>query len=340
MDFEKEKRRQTIKVIITESLMVMSVVALVVALVLIVSGYWINADFEVERSGLLQVSSVPTGAMITVDDSTWFQRTNTSKMIASTEHTITIAKDGYDTWMKDIEVSEGLLYRLHYPRLFLLERQKESILPMKDLVKVTVSPKRDSLLVYQLNGWSRINLNSDMPVAKVMTSAEATSQLQDWEKIIDETENYDEDGNILMKFYEDQYVVAIKKDLITVTKKDSEEVILSEKLAFVPELVKVGHAGEFIVMSSGRELTTLDMETMSLIDWKVESSHFGWLDNDMIYVVDMEGNLIVYDYDGLNRREIASGVSEKWPAMITADKWLYYFSDGVLMREWLIPHSS
>ena len=339
MDFEKIKRRQTIRLVVTESLMVLSVVALVVVLVLVVSGYWINANFEVERSGLLQVSSVPTGAVVTVDDGVWFQRTNTSKMISSGKHTLTVSKDGYDTWTKDVEVPEGLLYRLHYPRLFLLERTAEEVLPMTELIKVTVSPKRDSLLVYQASGWSRINLNSDTPVAKVVTSAEATGLLQDWEKITAEAENYDEDGNIILRFYEDQYVVKLEQDTINVIKKDSEEKVLSERLPFVPKVVKVGHRGEFIVMNDGVRMVTLDMETMSLVEWAVESENFGWMDNDLMYVVDAAGELIVYDYDGLNRRELASGVSSKWPIVITNDKWMYYFNDNGLVREWLIPHN-
>ncbi len=54
----------------------------------------------------------------------------------------------------------------------------------------------------------------------------------------------------------------------------------------------------------------------------------------MIGVVDEDGKVIVYDYDGLNRREITSGVNPKLPVMITDDRWLYYFSiDDVLMRE-------
>ena len=55
----------------------------------------------------------------------------------------------------------------------------------------------------------------------------------------------------------------------------------------------------------------------------------------MFYVIS-NGDLIVYDFDGLNRRVIANGVSSGFPATITEDKWLYYFSNGVLTREGLI----
>ena len=78
------------------------------------------------------------------------------------------------------------------------------------------------------------------------------------------------------------------------------------------------------------------METMLVGEWAVEGEGFGWLDNDMIYTV-QDGELIVYDFDGLNRREIAKNVSNQFPVAITNNRYLYYFSDGNLIREWLIP---
>ena len=83
MDPDKAKRRQSLKIIISETIMFVSVVVTVVILAFLVSGYWINSDFKVERQGLLQVSSIPTGAEVNIDgDSSWFQRTNTSKTLS------------------------------------------------------------------------------------------------------------------------------------------------------------------------------------------------------------------------------------------------------------------
>ena len=57
MDIEKQKKRQSFKIIISEIIMVLAVIATVTVLAFIVSGYWINSDFEVERQGMVQVSS-------------------------------------------------------------------------------------------------------------------------------------------------------------------------------------------------------------------------------------------------------------------------------------------
>lgn len=91
-------RKQSRRVIISEVIMVISVVLMVAILALLVSGYWLNSDFTVERQGMLQISSFPTGANVEVDgDAPWYQRTNTSKVLSSGEHSIKLVKDGYDT---------------------------------------------------------------------------------------------------------------------------------------------------------------------------------------------------------------------------------------------------
>ena len=106
MNPEKARRRQSLKILISESIMVLAVVITVIILAFLVSGYWLNSDFKIERNGLLQVSSVPTGADVYIDgESAWLQRTNTSKILSSGEHSIKLTKDGYDTWSKTVNIS-------------------------------------------------------------------------------------------------------------------------------------------------------------------------------------------------------------------------------------------
>ena len=74
------------------------------------------------------------------------------------------------------------------------------------------------------------------------------------------------------------------------------------------------------------------MEAESITEWVADSAEFGWIDDSLIYDIDTFGNLAVYDLDGLNRRIIADNATLH-TATITADKWLYYFSDNHLMRK-------
>ena len=106
-------------------------------------------------------------------------------------------------------------------------------------------------------------------------------------------------------------------------------------ISFSPAHIKVGHNGEFILLYSDSNMATLDMEALAMVEWQAKSPEFGWLDDDMIYTI-ANGELEVYDFDGLNQRTIVKEANASFPATITDDKWLYYFSNNTLMREWLI----
>ena len=163
MDPEARARRQSRRVIISEALMVLTVIATVSILGFIVSGYWVGSDFKIERQGLLQIYSTPTGADVDVDGnpSSWLQRTNTSKTLSAGKHTITLTKDGYDSWSRTVNIAEGLLYRLHYPRLFLKERVKETALESSANF-VTISPDRNNMvLANNTTSWQLVNLDTD-----------------------------------------------------------------------------------------------------------------------------------------------------------------------------------
>ena len=468
MDPERAKRRQSAKVIISEIIMVATVILTVAILALLVSGYWLNADFTVERQGLLQVSSIPTGATVSIDgvESSWLQRTNTSKVLSSGEHTITLTKDGYDSWSKTINVSEGLVYRIHYPRLFLNDRTPDDMLDTSGTTLASVSPDHSYLLlINNTTEWSLINLDSEnikptkIDVSKLFSSvslaADANKGLFTGE-IIDISWDYDgnhalfqvksgdttewvlldvkdakksvnltrdfggnfteiqildnssnnllaiQNGNLhkidlpgksisavlvesiinfdhyngnevifsaantnqedstkpyyiglikigddkittldytsnpakvtLSKFYEDKYITILEDNLVTLYKKDDFEKLADFELSFTPDKMKVGHSGEFITMSLDNNIATLDMESTAVREWQPDNTHFGWIDNDMIYAIS-DSQLIVYDYDGLNRRIISTNVSGHFPAAITNNKWLYYFSNDSLVRE-------
>lgn len=374
MDIEKRQKRQSLKVIISEAIMVVAVIITVIILALLVSGYWLNSDFEVERQGLLQISSIPTGANVSVDgeDFSWLQRTNTSRVLSSGEHTVKLTREGYDSWSKTITITEGLLYRLHYPRLFLTERETERVYDAVGTTKVFVSDNHETLLLYSgdlatldtaqytisdtdsmpkqaedlstiIPEWKAFDLTVDQPEPKPVS----VRDLYDFFRRPKSTEkhsakdfslDFDLDGTeqlIFSKFYEDQYLTVVKDMNVSVFKRDAEQPVLKAELNFTPTTVTGGHNGEFAVFSTGSTIATLDMETLSIREWNVDGATYGWFDDDMIYSV-KGGELFVYDFDGYNRRSLATNVSERFPVIVTSNKFLYYFSDDILMREWLI----
>ena len=140
---------------------------------------------------------------------------------------------------------------------------------------------------------------------------------------------------LLSEFYGEKYITVLEGQTITLYKKENTEKIFTETLQFVPTLVKIGHGGEFVFMNSGTNIATLDMEAMLIRNWSLPAENYGWIDNNMVYSV-ADGVLNVYDFDGLNPRQLATNASSHFPIVITENKWLYYLSDNELIREWLI----
>lgn len=466
------QRRQSLKVVISEAIMVLTVIITVAVLALVVSGYWINSDFKVERQGMLQISSVPTGADIMIDDDTaWLQRTNTSKVLPSGEHTVSLSKSGYDSWSKTITIKEGLLYKIHYPRLFLLDRSSEKSLKTTGTTHAfTSSSHSDLILTNNTTKWQYLDLSANEIKPKTIDisaffsnvslaenaeaglfSSEITEANWDYDanhvlfavknndklewvlldiknptnslnlskefgsdfsnvQILDNSANTllaVQNGNLhkidvphrqissilvadvinfdhfdneiiftakdkkaqedttlkyyvgylkldhdqievltkitspalvaITEFYDQKYFTIIADDSLSVYTKDDLKEIIHHNLQFTPNKIKVGHNGEFIVASKDRDVATLDMEAAAVREWTIEGESYNWLDNDMIYTVN-NGELIIYDFDGLNQRTLAKNVSSHLPVSITENKWLYYFSDDYLIREWIVEH--
>ena len=457
MDQDKIQRQQNIKLIVSEATMVFAVVVTVIVLAFLVSGYWINSNFEVERQGMLQINSIPTGANVTVDgESSWLQRTNTSRVLSNGEHTVLLTKEGYDSWTKTINISEGLLYKIHYPRLFLQNREREIAYDAANVSIATVSPDRSKMVFFDSTSkcfvmnleeeklrpkeiditkvltnhidnaasiaqidWSKDNnhillhLNDEktnewiiLDIDNVTNSINLTKQfgadfgtvkmLNDSannllvlrngnlhkidvqakqisailaEKIVsfdyhnhevvivygDETTGYAigmlklgsaeitklgkveaPSKIVISRFYDEKYITVLTGNQVRQYSGENFELISTFELGFMPSIMKVGHGGEFIEMYLDANVATLDMESLTVREWVLPNNRFGWLDDDMIFSVD-DGDLYVYDFDGLNQRKIAGEVSSNRPIVITNNKWLYYFSDGDLIREWLIP---
>lgn len=469
MDPDKRARRQSIRVIASEVCMVATVIVTVIILALVVSGYWLNSDFKVERQGLLQISSIPTGADIAIDGATgWMQRTNTSKVLSSGEHTITLTKEGYDSWTRTVNIKEGLLYRVHYPRLFLAEREKETVYNTTSTTFGTVSPNHEyMLLANNTTEWTLLRLSDEkldpktIDISGVVSSASLTPSTTkglfageilsaNWdynsEHVLLHIKSGDEaewivldirnpknstnltkefhadfsnisildnsssnlltvvNGNlhkidlnsrqisavlvenikyfdhlnsevvfsakdstkedkpyyiaktkidnsdkpeilgeyesapriVISRFYEDKYITVLDGQKLTIFKAEDFSEYYSREISYLPESLVVGHEGEFLTVSASDKITSLEMESLDdSTEWSPVSEDYAWLDNDMIYSVSDEGELFVYDFDGLNRRSLSKNVSAHFPVTITNDKWLYYFSDNNLIRELL-----
>lgn len=168
MDFEEKKRRQLVRVIIAEIGMVLSVLLIVIVAIMAAMGFFITDGGKIEQSGLMQIHSMPTGATVELDGATLFSRTNLSRTMSAGAHHLRISRAGYDTWENDLEMYSGVLIRLYYPRLFLLDRKVELVSALTEetegLEFYTVSRSRNYVL-YAESGksdWHLLDVKGDV----------------------------------------------------------------------------------------------------------------------------------------------------------------------------------
>ena len=264
---ERIQHRQHIRLIVTEILMFVVVIFLVIFLTLVVMGYSFNLrgiggqGEVVERTGLVQISSVPAGATITIDGGApLLLRTNASRTVISGEHEITLSRDGFDIWSKTINVVEGLIYRLNYPRLFLLERdvEKVSSFDKKDVNVVGVSPNAERMVLVIDGDLGIMELNVAVPDIK-MAKIEETSG----EKVAKKVETVSEvawsnnSERLLAKMNGEYFVINVQN----LDEVDVSEVVRSYSEMKRESLVRSAEAKENGVEEVAIEIAGLKFES-------------------------------------------------------------------------------
>jgi len=168
--FKERRKKRLFKLVFIKAVMVVSTITIAALLVLAIVGYKINRDLSVERSGLVQIRSIPTGATVTLNGERLFAWTNLSRMMVEGRHEIVISREGYDTWAKEIEVRAGVLHRIHYPRIFLQERERETLQNLQSFNSVHLAPNRNALLLISqdVKAWQLLPLNTDKVEPKVI----------------------------------------------------------------------------------------------------------------------------------------------------------------------------
>ncbi len=167
MDFEereRQRRRQKIKVVIAELGMIFAIVAIVVVAMLSAMGFFVTSNGTIEQSGLMQLHSFPTGATVDLDGAKLFSKTNLSRTLPPGEHTIKLEKSGYDTWSKTIKMYSGMLIRLRYPRLFLLDRKQERVARLGEKLEFYTTSIDNSYILYAKEDdpiWRLVSVRGD-----------------------------------------------------------------------------------------------------------------------------------------------------------------------------------
>jgi hypothetical protein len=134
--------------VIVYLLMTVAVGCLVIGSLIYILGYrFDNKNHRIERSGLVQYITKPSGAEIAVDSIQLSQRTPTNTTVSSGRHTFTFTRGGYQTWEKTLTIKPGTLTWLNYARLIPNDIAIESVSALPQAAQALATPGRQYMAV-------------------------------------------------------------------------------------------------------------------------------------------------------------------------------------------------
>ena len=173
MNQKAKKRALRIRLTVIYSLMVLAVLLLVAGLYFIVQGYRFNRfDGKIVQGGLVQFNSTPTGADVWLDEVRLANKTQSKLTVGTGAHTVTMKKDGYNAWKKDVTVRAGEILWLDYARLVPLTLNPETVVPLVGLGSGKVSYDTKTFAVVENPSEPVItfaNLDSAEPTKRQLT---------------------------------------------------------------------------------------------------------------------------------------------------------------------------
>jgi hypothetical protein len=214
------KRKKRAQLFFVYSLMITAVLAIVSILVLIMLGYRFNKfDGQIEQGGLVQFDSRPSGATVTVDSTVLSNKTASKITLTTGAHTITMAKDGYNSWKKDVQVNAGSILWLNYSLLFPTKPTTKDVYEATTISQALTSPDRKYLATVATANDPTISvtpLNDTDPITAKITIPSASYTAPEAGKTSSFTlVNWDKDNRhmIVRHAYNDESVEYLSVDL-------------------------------------------------------------------------------------------------------------------------------
>lgn len=156
-----------------------AVIAIATILVFILLGYRLDrTSGQIEQSGLLQFDSSPTGASVSIDGRAMGSSTPTKTSLSPGAHNISVSRDGYETWSRDVNVVSGTLLWLDYIRLVPKTLNVETVATYGSLSSTLTSPDNKHLLIQKSatdSSFDLMDISGDTTSIKVITLPTAIS---------------------------------------------------------------------------------------------------------------------------------------------------------------------
>ena len=267
MHKHRNKRRLRIQLTFVYTLMGLAVLTILTILVLVIQGYRYNRfDGKVEQGGLVQFNSKPTGATVTVDDTTLANKTTSKVTLTAGAHTITMARDGYSTWKKDVVVTPGSVLWLNYARLFPTSPKITTVAtfdgvataltsPNHKLMAVVVKPTEPVVHITDLNDDTPQTSSVSIPAA-AMTSP-ADNQSQEFTLVA-----WDKDSNLVLV----RHMYGDKTEYISLDTRDGKARNISVELGVDAKKIaySLGDSAILYALTTSHELRRINLSSSTV----------------------------------------------------------------------------
>lgn len=147
MHHNTSKKKEIIRLSIVYTIMVVSVLIIVTFISLFMLGYRFDNDGKIEQYGLLQFSSSPAGASVSVDGNTVGINTPTKKTVEAGSHNVVMWRDGYESWNKTVDVKSGTIVWLNYALMVPTKLKVEPVANFASVSSSSASPKGGYMLI-------------------------------------------------------------------------------------------------------------------------------------------------------------------------------------------------
>ena len=154
MHQSSSRRRQLVARTLIYAFMTLSVLAIVTALMLVISGYSYSRQDGLVQGGLLQFATTPSGATVTLDETRLSSRTPNKSSVDARSHNVRMDLNGYRPWQKSITIQAGEVGWLSYARLIPSDIKTESL---------RTFPKLASSLVSKSGHWIAVQEDAASP---------------------------------------------------------------------------------------------------------------------------------------------------------------------------------
>lgn len=113
----RKRQRQTVMLYIGYVLSGIAVLAMTVVLLYQANGFGIDRKGDVIQNGLVFVSSQPQRASIYIDGQLKKEKTNSRLVIPAGSYSVSLQRQGYQSWTRTLDIAGGKVQRFDYPLL-------------------------------------------------------------------------------------------------------------------------------------------------------------------------------------------------------------------------------